>query len=71
MPGADVTMEAESGGRFEYGGRFRGQFSIWRQIPGAVFNMEADLFFTGQFCFARKNKTCYSVSSFFNKGRST
>jgi hypothetical protein len=56
-------MEAVSGGRFEYGGRFRGQISIWRQIPGADFNMEADLFFTGAVLFRS--------SSFFNKGRST
>jgi hypothetical protein len=34
-------MEADSGGRFQYGGRFRGQISLWRQIPGADFNMEA------------------------------
>jgi hypothetical protein len=57
-------MEADSGGMFEYGGRIRGQISIWRQIPGQVsrwrqipgagFNMEAGLFFTGaNFSLAR------------------
>jgi hypothetical protein len=64
-------MEADFGGEFEYGGGFWRRISIWRWILEADFNMEADLFSQGRICFARKSKTCYSVSSFFNKGSST
>jgi hypothetical protein len=50
--GGSFNMEADFGGRFQYGGRFF--------LHGG-----------GQVCFARKSKTCSSLSSFFNKGKST
>jgi hypothetical protein len=50
-------MEADCEGGLQYGGRFRGWVAIWRQIleadfiwrwiPGAGFNMEADFFMMG------------------------
>jgi hypothetical protein len=39
---ADLNMEADSGRIFEYGGGFRRRISIWRRIPGAGLNMEAN-----------------------------
>jgi hypothetical protein len=63
-------MEADSWGGLQYGGRFFEADFMWRWIMGADFNMESDFFMTSGFFFARKSKTSYSVSSFYNKGRS-
>jgi hypothetical protein len=65
-----LNIEADFGGGFEYGGGFWRRIWIWRRISEADLNMEADFFSRGRIFFARKSKTCYSVSSFFNKGSS-
>jgi hypothetical protein len=54
-------MEADFGGSFNMEADFGGSF----QNQGRFFLLG------GGFFFARKSKTCQSVSSFFNKGKST
>jgi hypothetical protein len=68
---ADICMEADFGGNFQCGGRLWGQIYLWRQISEVDLHMEGELFFMGWVSFAPESKTCYSVSPFFNKGRST
>jgi hypothetical protein len=34
--GGSFNMEADFGGRFQYGGGFRGQIYLWRQISEAI-----------------------------------
>jgi hypothetical protein len=69
VSGADLHIKADFGGKFQYGGRFRRR----------IYNMEADFgggftYYGGGFVLTGaivKSKNYYSLSSFFNKGRST